>query len=429
MNRFLPLQVVCFYIAFTLFLAVFGPVFYFGFDVQKTVFYMVAMLASIIAGYVYGVRKPLPLARASSARPVNVDRIFNISLGLSLLGLAATVLSMIASNQFNTNLSGLGSTYADYYQDYTRNSGNYSSDFIIYTLSAAPTFIATIWGLFYFKRLSFYQKLFAITVILGNLFTFTIGSGKQKELGNIIVYALAVFAIKSASKGKILTPRNLVIGVLVLVIGIFGFTFILSQRYSAISIDVTNINSHVVNLIAFDKNSFVFSLLGERWGLAMAIFLWYLSQGYFGLSLSLNTPTTWTYMVGSSYSMSVISNQLLGFPFQYYNTYPYLAGAQSGWGESHWYTVFPWFASDFGFAGTVVLFGIFSYAYARCWIEAVRYKNPFSIMLFCLLTLGAAFIPANNQLVHSPAALMTMAVVLLLYFSYRRQFNDNRLAL
>jgi hypothetical protein len=113
---------------------------------------------------------------------------------------------------------------------------------------------------------------------------------------------------------------------------------------------------------------------------------------------------------------------VFGLPFYYYYTYPYMAGQATGWGESHWYSVFPWFASDFTFPGTVVLFGFFAYVYARTWAESVRFANPYAIMLFCLLTLGAVMIPGNNQLM-GPGNFITLILVTILYLTGRRAYN------
>lgn len=383
------------------------------------------MVAAIIVGYSLGIRTALPRRRMTSAATPNIDKIFSISLALALVGLAATIIDMIATHSFNFSLSGIGTTYADVYDDYQRNSGNYSIDFIIYTISSVPNFIAEVFGIYYFSNLTRKKKIATLVLIFGSLFTFTVGSGKQKELGDIVIFVLAIFAIKFARRGIIITPRNVALGLLVICVGLFGFSYILSARYTAISIDIDNINYHLIQNMAFDQNNAIFKIFGSKWGFALAMFLGYISQGYYGLSLSLNSETTWTYMVGFSYSLSVLANKLLGVPFQYYHSYPYITGASSGWGESHWYSVFPWFASDFTFVGTIPLFAFFAFAYARTWKESVESENPFAILLFTLMTLGAAFIPANNQLFHGPGALLTMIIVLYFYIKYHANFNSS----
>lgn len=43
--------------------------------------------------------------------------------------------------------------------------------------------------------------------------------------------------------------------------------------------------------------------------------------------------------------------------------------------------------------------------------------------MFALLTLGMFFIPANNQLLHSPGALFTLVVTMVLYLAFAWRFN------
>ena len=167
----------------------------------------------------------------------------------------------------------------------------------------------------------------------------------------------------------------------------------------------------------------MFQLFGYDVGLALSVLCEYLGNGLVGLGYCLDAPFTWSHMLGSSYALGVVGERVFGLPFYYYSSYPYMAGLTSGWGESHWYTVFPWFASDFTFPGTVILFGFFAYVYSRAWIESVRFANPYSIMLFCWMTLGVVMMPANNPLMYAPGALLTLGLVTTLYLANRRSYN------
>lgn len=423
MNKYVPLYFTIAYLVVTMLLSFLGPVVYFNMDVRRVTLFMFGIMASITVGYFLGANVKPKLAQPMTDRRVTLDRIFLISLALGLIGLVLTIYDLIRGGNFNTNLSDLGSVYLDSYEGYERNSGSYSLIFIIYSLAAAPTFIATVWGLFYFKQLDRLRKILVLTLILGTLFTFTIGSGKQKQLGDVIIYVAAIFGLRAAMRGKVLSLKTTINGAVLLVGGVLGLTLVLSQRYDALSINAFNVNSHVMQSISYDLDHPVFRLFGYHWGLALAMFSGYLSQGYYGLSLALNTPTTWSHFLGFSYSVSVIANRVLGIDFPYLSTYPYIAGSGSGWGEAHWYTVFPWFASDVSFLGTIPLFGYFAYIYARTWRESVEFANPFAILMFCMLSLGAVYMPANNQLVHSPGGLATLILVVFLYARNGKRFN------
>jgi hypothetical protein len=198
---------------------------------------------------------------------------------------------------------------------------------------------------------------------------------------------------------------------------------VLGQRYDALGVNAANVNRRVLDLIYVDTGHPIFWVFGNDYGLSLALFLSYLSQGYYGLGLALETNWHWTYFLGSSYSISVFANRLFGLEWQWPNNLFSQTGLTTGWGDSHWYTVFTHFATDFTFPGTILLFGFFAYAYARSWRAAIRYENPFAILMFALLTMGAFFMPANNQLLHTPGALFTTLLVSSLYLGFGRRFN------
>ena len=62
-----------------------------------------------------------------------------------------------------------------------------------------------------------------------------------------------------------------------------------------------------------------------------------------------------------------------------------------------------------------MLFGLLAYIYARSWLLSIRQNNPYAILMFTLITMGVFFMPANNQLFHSPGLLFTVIVVSFLY--------------
>jgi hypothetical protein len=164
-------------------------------------------------------------------------------------------------------------------------------------------------------------------------------------------------------------------------------------------------------------------LLGDTAGFPVAVFCMYLTGGYQGLSLSFDQPFVWTRGVGHSYALTILLGKVLGLPVSVSDSYPYRVGAATGWDEAKWHSVFPWLASDITFVGALVLFFFVAYVYAQCWKEAVAHRNPAAIMLFSVLNLGLAFVPANNQLLHSPESYLAVVVVFAVWVSTRSTLN------
>ncbi len=430
--KYAPLFFVIGYLLLTLALTIFGPINYHEFDLLKVGSFIAAICVAISIGYIVAIRTPMtlpigaPLDAASRNNGELIKTIFSACLMVSSIGFVITLASLAGSGQLNTNLNAIGETYVDSYKDYQLNSGNYSIAFILYTILAAPNFVTTIWGMFFFKNLTNWRKMLVLIVALGSPLIFTLSAGTQKNIGDIIVYLSSVFLIRSISKTMKLNSRAIWIVTVIGTMGVAAMMVILSQRYAVSGTDASNINERAGDLLTVDLQHPIFKITGPAIGFLLTILIFYLTNGFNGLSYALNIPFRWTYLLGSSYSMSVIGQRVLGVPFQYVYTYPYRAAYASGWGESLWYSVFSWFASDVTFLGVVPLFGFFAYVYARAWGEVIRFKNPFSIMLFCLLNLGVAMMACNNQLMQTPGGLATLGLTVFLYFRYRRRFNRDR---
>lgn len=413
---FAPLKFVLVYLLVTFAIAVLGPVQYINFEKGLTAIFMVAVSASIICGYAIGVHSMVSFRPPSAElKSSTIRALLDASLAISLAALTFTTLYEFSSGNINTSLSGLGDAYFSGYENYERNSGNYSYSFLLYSFSLPFFLISCILGMFYFVNLSITRKLVLLTIIAGTVFVYTVGGGKQKQFGDIVIYLLVVGALKYGIHGREIGRKLVVWMLLIGAVSTLAFIGILGQRYAAINVGALNINQRSHPLMWFDLDHPTLKLLGLDYGFAFGAFTSYFSQGYYGLSLALRTEADWTFMVGSSYSLSVIAERLLGFEWQWPNTIVYQVGATTGWGETKWHTAFAHFATDFTWLGTVLLFGFFAFVYARSWLLSIRYANPFAILMFGILTVGVFFLPANNQLFHSPGSLLSLLLVVFLY--------------
>jgi len=414
-----PLWFFVAYVIFTVCLALFGPLDFIDFPKLKVAAYIAFVLVCCLIGYYFGVdsskRLTLPPPRAFLPVQGRIPKAFDFILAAGILGLIGYLVTSAGNGSLNTDLTALGETYNTTYEGYQRNTGSYSLAFISYSVFSAPMFIASVWGMFYVRRINWPRRLIVITIILGTLLIFTLGSGKMKQLGDFVIYVIAIAAVARAASGKGFSPRFIGILAGVAVIGLALFAFIVSQRYTSVGVDALNINQKTSWHVKYDTTHPVFEVFGTGIGFAVSVVCNYLSGGYYGLGLTLDSAPTWSHFLGSSYSISVIGERVFGLPSGYDVSYPYLVGNETGWGEAHWYTAFPWFASDFTFVGTGVLFGVFAFWYARAWLESIILSDPFSVLLFTLMTVGVFYVPANNQLMHSPGPVATLLLVFVLY--------------
>lgn len=424
LKAYYPLLFVLLYINGTLIVSVFGPIDYVDYDRHTVSFFIICTLAFFTIGYCVAVKTPLPQSQRFKLQKLQKlrSKIFRYSFFLAFVSIAIIALKSAVSGSLSFNISQSGEAYSAAYDGYERNTGSYSIDFLLATLFAFPTYVATIWGLFYFGTLSRKQRTLLLFMIAATIVVFTISGGKQKQFGDYLIYFITIFFVKSVLSGKFSLSAFIKI-VCSAFGGVFVLLILLGIRYAAISIDLDTINGSIHPLMLVDTDHPIILLFGDNIGFAAAMFSGYLGQGFYGLSLSLQQDFTWTSFAGSSYSWSVILNRFFGLPFMVENSYPYLVGVNTGWAATKWHSVYAWLASDLTFTGTAIFNLVIGYVFGRLWKEIIVCQNPFSVLLFCLLVVGAFYAPANNQLMHSPGALSTLFLTLWLYLRYRASYN------
>jgi len=406
-----------------------GPLVYEEYNKSIVAEYIFVFLVLFSIGYFLGSQKK----KITSFPIETLNKNFNITLKITKVCIVIftilqtfSIISGLVTGKLNLSIFNLGNAYVSGYQYYERNSGNYSFDFILQTISYLPYLTSIILGIYFFKFLSFKYKFLVIYAFFSVLLLQTVGAGKQKQIADIFI-VLILLRVVSFEKSVSRIKFSHVFGIFCLIlICIITLTYILTLRYDAIGVDQTNVLTKIHPLIFINFDHSTFRIFGERIGLSLSFLSSYLSQGYYGLSLAMQEGFLWTHMVGNSYSLTVFLERFFDLPTDYRSSYPYRAGEATGWGETKWYTAFSWFAGDFTFPGTLIIFGGIAFLYAKVWCAAMVYRNPIAVMLFVNLTIGIIFIPANNQLLHSPGSFLAISCLIYLWIFKGQNFNFPR---
>ncbi|MBO9432192.1 hypothetical protein [Sulfitobacter sp. R18_1] len=412
------------YFALGLTVVSFGPLDYRGYQSATVAAYVGLNILFFSSCFVLGSRTRLPrksIWRTEQNQNV-LTFIFRASLVIAVLLMTYEFINAVRAGGLNLNLADSALAYVNTYADYTRNSGSYNLRFLITSMGAFPVFVAQVLGIFYFKELDRTTRFAVIYLFVVTILVYTLGGGKQKQFGDIMIYVVSVVLAKQAAFGKLKLKSLLVIGA-VIVGGVYVLLMLLAFRYQAIGIDLTQLNRSLHPLIDYNEGYWLENAFGEAFAFPMVMFSGYLGQGYYGLSLSMEQPFTWTSFAGSSYSISVILNQFFGADFWVTRNYPYMVGYATGWDQAKWHTVFAWLASDLTFTGVVFFMGAVGFIYGRAWREILLYQNPFALMIFALMNIGITYAPANNQLMHSPGGVSTTFAAFIVYFLFHANFN------
>lgn len=421
--NYFPLFAFILYILFSFSLSVFGPINFDNYDYTSITIYLFNFLMIFCIGYISGVKTYKKKEVKVNNDKSLVFKLLKFFILITIFVKCIELFSMLLSGGSNFSISGLGEAYVNTYSDYERGSGNYSIMFILKIFTYLPYLVSIILGFFYFDKLNNYYKFMLLFILFALFLVETIGHGKQKQLGDIIIFSLTIFLLKSNLLFKKIKVKKIFYFTFIFILGLLFLIFVLKMRYDALGIDASNINEKVHPLMNYNLDHIIFDLFGMEWGFPIAVFTGYFTGGYYGLSLCLNIPFVWTYFVGNSYSMTLVLNKFLGMPLNIEDTYPYRVGELTGWDQTKWHSVFPWFASDLTFFGTLIMFLFISYVYAKVWIESIYYNNPLAVLFFAVLNLGLIYVPANNQLFHSPESYLSTILIFLLWILFHKRFN------
>jgi hypothetical protein len=151
----------------------------------------------------------------------------------------------------------------------------------------------------------------------------------------------------------------------------------------------------------------------------------YISQGYYGLSLSMQKPFLPMFGVGNSFFFYRNAARLLQNPDIEYRPYPARL-EKDGWSASgNWSSIYPWIASDVSFPGAIFVVFIIGYLFARSWLETVASGNPFAVVLYTQFSLMLFYFSANNQVLQTGEGSVAFISILIVWALSRRRIRHS----
>lgn len=415
--RYLPLNLYFAYSFFVLICLFVSPIKYKDIDCGVLISFIFTLNLLMFFGYALGARGEYRslLNHDGAFRVLSFQRIrrfFNIILFVALVGSMTKWYFAVAAG-IDLSLDNIGGKYVEFYDGYERGKAVVDFLYVLNIFDQALVVLVILLSFYYFGVLGKTGKLAFLFVVITYLLINVVATGKQKFLGDVVVFAFFSSVINFAAKGVKLKLSVFFIGGVAIVMALMVFVEILRQRYAAIGIDLDNIYEKVHPLIFWDDTSLVLDLIDVDYALAFSMFLMYLTNGLYGLYLSLTLPFEWTYFVGNSYSLGrIVEIAFSSNGAILEHTYPYRVGATYGWGFDKWHSLFSWLASDITFLGVLLLAPVFAFLYARLWLQAIKASNPFAGPLFIYLSLGLIFSYANNQIMHTLAGVIVLFILI-----------------
>jgi hypothetical protein len=286
-----------------------------------------------------------------------------------------------------------------------------------------------------FKKLKLSYKIIGIITILFNVIYY-ISIGTNIGIFDIAILFASLYYLKIIKnnylKNKELKINNLKknnkrIGILICIILILIIIIYFSNTIGDRNLGKSWMASgYNIGGVVLNSDSVFFKIIPSGLYTLLVTLSAYLTQGYYGLSLSMNYDWKFTFGLGSFPRLLPYVEQY--FPQIYENTYQARIEDNYNWGsQENWHSLYSWLANDLSFIGVIFFMFGFGYLTAIVYKDSLYSNNPFAKVMFYFLTISIFFIPANNQMGASLEKLFTFATIFIFWLYGRRDVNKTGL--
>ena len=429
----LPLVFFQGYLSLTVWLFFYGP-WPWSVDQPGNLFaYLAAAQAAILLGYLLAWRRVCALPTDAAPRAEEV------SLGLRFLksAIAISVLLALPSSLSRTGallpdvIGGLRNAGLAYNENFERlEAGNVyvAVEYLRMLLSPWLTAVFPL-GVLYWTRLSWGWRAAALAIVAFNLSMY-LATGTNKGIADMVVTApwLVLLAVFSGQLRVRRVGLKLGLASMVLLVGFLLFFGAGQQQREGSGSEYGTFFTGAAVLQA-DSGHFISALLPEEYRVIFEAISRYVVHGYYALSLALQTDSPSTLGFGHSMFLARNADVVFGTDFFVSQSLPGLLERNHDWGMFLlWHSIYPWLASDFGFAGTLVVIGALGYLLALAWGRALVLASArWTVLLYLMLVLFF-YIPANNQVFQSGETCFAFFLLLAMIAAHRRPRRAGALA-
>lgn len=417
------------YLSLTVLLFFFGP---WPWEVENpgtlTAFLIAAQVAVLI-GY-------LASGRTLARHPMSPQSLtLGREQGVQFLRMAIAVTWVMA---IPSSLSRTGNWYPDIFRGFDNAGLAYNENFerldagnvfvaveylrmmLSYPLTAVLPLTIVYWG-----ELQAKWRVIAVATIGFNLSLY-LATGINKGIADFVVTLPWLLALGLIC-GTVRLPRLRIVAPLAFVVILTGFLYFFGEGQQRREGSGTEYSSFFTGLSVLQASGdhFISKMLPETARVIFESLSRYVVQGYYALSMALSTDSSSTLGFGHSMFLARNADNVFGTDFFVNGSLPGVLEREQGWPMFLlWHSIYPWLASDFGFAGTLVVMGIFGYLLGLAWGMAARTAGPAWITLCFLMLVLFYYVPANNQVFQSGET--CIGFFILLWFCWRAARNDQR---
>lgn len=405
---------ICIYILGTFILSLIGPVKYSNYDWIKVFYFLFIIIIFMFFGFY--IMSYFHFEKNNHINMTNIIKLINISTIIA--SLISILLFFNFCKEINFDLSEIIKrlvNIGDTYKNYLHIEDNDVS-FIgqLSTLLGFTYYISFCGNIYFISENKLYKKLFYLTFFIYVVILLA-ERGQIIAVGEYFIIFMIIYYLKSVknNKKKKLNSKKKIISLIVFFLFFSGFNYIQSSRAKTYNYTVETLSN---GYFEYDTEHPIFKIFGNTLGSSISMITFYLSGGYYGLSINMETDFYWTKGYGNSKGLSSYLHQYLGLENTNELAYPYRTENRVAYpADQYWSTVFSWLAGDISFYGIPILFMLLVMLSIKTLRETLYEMNFISLLLFIRLSILFLFVPANNYILQTRGNTITTIFIIFIY--------------
>ncbi|MBE5775004.1 MAG: hypothetical protein E7337_13905 [Clostridiales bacterium] len=325
-------------------------------------------------------------------------------------------------NRISSGISNMGDSYNSFQDNVNATSAGVVGGSLITLFNYVWdiwAFSTLIFSVMYFKKLKKHQKIIAGITIVLEIIAY-LARGTNIGIFRIIMIILVIYYLKymgGTGKKKKNTKDNkknririIVLGSLGVVIMVIIFFIIMKSRGG---IAFWKQNFYNIGGIHINRDSVFFKIIPSGFHQLLVSLSGYLSQGFYGMSLSLRLPWVPHWGIGGSMALQNLLGNFI--PTISERTYQ-VRIERFGWDSyTQWHTMYTWIANDLSFFGVMLYMGLFGYVFRRALRDSIELNNPYAKLMVYFMFLKAVFLPCNHQLAQTTYVMFSFIYVFIMW--------------
>jgi hypothetical protein len=415
------------YLSLTVLLFFFGP---WPWEVDSPLLltgYLIGAQMAIACGYLLAWQSVRGAHRrnspASTRHAMHEGRRFlRLSLVVTFVLLVPTSLSRTGSVLPNV-IEGLSNVGAVYNENVERLEGGNAFVLVEYLrMLLSPMLVAVLpLTVVYWSTLSGGLRIASVLAI-GSTLSLYVATGTNKGLADLLVITpwFVYLGVRTGVLQFRVSRRAAVVAFVVLFAGFLQF-FGAGQTQREGGVGEFGVLNTGLSVLQADSG-ILSDLLSDNLRIIFESLTRYVVSGYYALSLSMQLDHDTTLGFGHSMFLARNANAIFDTTYFTAQSLPGLIEERFGWGMfTLWHSIYPWLASDFGYFGSLLVIGVFSYLLSLSWGMSLATLRFRWLSMTYLMLIVFFYIPANNQIFQSGETCVAFFMILASLAMQRRQ--------